>query len=283
MRDAEYKYINERISGLKRDTDDSKYDNGRCLIMAGSFGMAGAAVMAGRAALRSGCGLLTYLTDREIIPILQQSVPEAMAKPAGEEADLSAYDAALCGPGFLGPHSEKLTEKAIAEVKGTLVLDAEALNIIGRCGLFALLQKRKEEGLGTVITPHEGEAARLLGLKSADVRADREKAAEDLRLLTGASVVLKGAGTLTAPADGGEMVRNTTGGPGLAKGGSGDVLGGMIASFAAQGLSADDAAVCGVYIHGLAGDLAAREKGVISMMPTDTAEKISDVLKGIFK
>lgn len=287
MRDADYAYIKDRASLLARRPDISKYDNGRCLLLAGSFGMAGAAVMAGRAALRSGCGLLTYLTDREIIPILQQSLPEAMARPADGDIDISKYDAALCGPGFLGPDSERLTEKMIAGFEGTLVLDAEALNIITRNDLFPLVRERAAKGWPTVLTPHEGEAARLLGAKSADVKADREGAAAKLRDKTDSVVVLKGPGTITAaPGHTGgvpEMIRNTTGGAGLAKGGSGDVLGGMTASFAAQGLTAFDAAVCAVYIHGLAGDAACREKGIISMMPTDTVETLPYVIKGMFE
>ncbi len=281
MRDADYKYIKDMISGLPKKPDSSKYDNGRCLVLAGSFGMAGAAVMCGRAALRTGCGLLTYLTDREIIPVLQVSLPEAMAKPADEDLDITKYDAAACGPGFLGPDSERLTEKMISSFPGTLVLDAEALNIIGRKDLFSLLRKRAGQGRQTVLTPHEGEAARLLGVKSADVRADRRAAAEKLHEITGAVAVLKGPGTLIAGKE--ETVRNTTGGPGLSKGGSGDVLTGMTASLAAQGMGAFEAAVCAVYLHGLAGDLAEREKGIMSVMPMDTVEKLPCVTAGVFK
>lgn len=282
MRDADYAYIRERAAGLERSSGISKYDNGRCLIMAGSFGMAGAALMAGRAALRSGCGLLTYLTEKEIIPILQTGLPEAMCRAAGDGADLEKYDAALCGPGFLGPHSETLTEEAARSFKGTLVLDAEALNIVKRKDLFTVLRERAERGLGTVLTPHEGEAARMLGVPSAEVKAAREQAAERLTELTGAVVVLKGPGTITADPSG-EKVRNTTGGAGLAKGGSGDVLGGITASLAAQGLGAFDAAACAAFIHGAAGDLATREKGIISVMPTDTVEQLPAVFRGMFR
>ena len=277
-----YAYIENIVSKLKREKDASKFDNGRCLIAAGSFGMAGAAVMSGSAAVRTGAGLVTYYAKREIIPVLQISVPEAMAKPIDENIDYGKYDAIAMGPGLLCDEGAYRVEEAIATYNGPLVLDAEALNTVRRRNLFGALKERRSRGGATVITPHEGEAAGMLGTDRKNVgKGARGSAARALREKTGATVVMKGSGTLVAYSDTDRIMVNTTGGPGLATGGSGDVLTGIIAALLAQGIEPDEAAAAGVYIHGLAGDLASYENGEISVRAMDIVGKLPGVISGI--
>ena len=283
----------------KRKKEIHKGDCGRILIVAGAEGMMGAAVLACRSALRSGAGLVQLAVPKELFPVAQIAVPEATCRPRSFlPEDLSRYDAVAVGPG-LGTDKESVEAvRFILEFyKGPLVLDADALNIIAEPEnqLLLLLQVRGGE---TVITPHIGEARRLLGLAeqadgSENSRSkyfarsgeERQAMADALAELTGAAVVLKGMGSLVAM-DGEKTYTNTTGNPGMATGGSGDVLTGMIAGLWGQKqpdpegedgfrrLTARQAAVCGVYLHGLAGDLAAEELGEYGLIAGDIAAKI---------
>lgn len=261
-----------------RPADSHKGDNGRLLLIAGSKGMAGAAVMAGMGALRAGAGLTTYLVPDDLLHILQTAVPEAMCLDRAKETDFSGFDVIAFGPG-LGVSEENATllEKVLSGFRGVLVLDADGLNIIaGKIGVSRL----KTAGCQVIITPHMGEAARLLGSGAASLSEDREKTALRLAEETGAVTVLKGAGTLVTDGKEGPL-KNTTGTPGMAKGGSGDVLTGIIAALAGQGLSAFEAAAAGVYIHGYAGELAEEKYGQFGMLPTDTAGLIGIAMREI--
>ena len=316
----------------KRRREIHKGDCGRILIAAGSKGMAGAAILAARAALRTGSGLVQLAIPAEIFSIVQTAIPEATClerdfsktgSEAGAKIDLGRYDAAAIGPG-LGESEESVAAVRfmIENFDGPLVLDADALNIIARNDLFASLRSRAP--LTTVITPHLGEAGRLLGESLREPAAEegrqawREEIAARLADETGACLVLKGQGTVVAFAGslsgtGAEMsaYTNTTGNPGMATAGSGDVLTGIITSLAGQKLtagrkpaagrgaesfgerpagglteaarrlSAAEAAVCGTFIHGLAGDLAAESTGEYGLIAGDLAYYASLALKDI--
>ncbi len=255
----------------ERKRDAHKGDFGRVLIFAGSVGMAGAAVLAGRAAVRSGAGLVRFLLpsfDDSIYPILQTAVPVATCVSLKKNADFNEYDAIAAGSG-LGDDEERIALlKRLAEsYEGKLVLDADALNAISRGDISEELIRCSKADI--VLTPHVGEARRLLG-DNLPIKTEEERieAAKALAEKYNCTVLLKGAGTLIcAPSK--ELIKNESGNPGMAAGGSGDVLSGIIAAFAGQGLSAFDAAACGAYIHGSAGDLAAEFVGEICMNAED--------------
>lgn len=316
----------------KRRREIHKGDCGRILMVAGSEGMMGAAVLSARAALRSGSGLVQLAVPKELFPVAQVAVPEATCRTRSFSAgDLARYDAVAVGPG-LGTEEESVEAvRNILELyEGNLVLDADALNIIAKpeYRLLPLLHTRAGQ---TVITPHIGEAQRLLapaqgsgtgrdtrtgqatgldaaaGAKYFDGSAEGRRAMADALVeLTKATVVLKGMESLVATA-GEKTYINTTGNPGMATGGSGDVLTGIIAGLWGQKqpetaetercenhggmdaggnfrrLAAHEAAVCGVYLHGLAGDLAAEELGEYGLIAGDIAEKIPFAVKKVLE
>lgn len=265
------------LKHIERSPLSGKYDYGHTLICAGSPGMAGAAVLAGRSALKGGSGLVTYYVDQTIIPILQTSVPEAMCIDIENDILLSKYDAIAVGPGLLTELGEKRLERFLKGYGNNLIIDAESLNVLAKSNKLNMVKER----LGrTILTPHEGEMARLLGVQSSAVKEDRMGAARQLHERTKATVVLKGYETIVVSADGKEFV-NTSGNPGLATAGTGDVLTGLIAAFSAQGLDVKQAAICGVYVHGKAGDLCAKKHGQISMTAGDVVEKLGQVIKDI--
>ena len=287
----------------KRKREIHKGDCGRILIAAGSKGMAGAAVLSARAALRAGSGLVQATIPENLFPIVQTGVPEATCLERDfSKIDLDRYDAAAIGPG-LG-ESEESVEAVTAIIKKfrkTLVIDADGLNIIAKRNLFSLLKER-DHGT-TVITPHWGEAERLLageagrllaceteelftGGDGSSLQAHRLAAADKLREKTGAIVVLKGHETLVAAGQLKTYI-NTTGNPVMATAGSGDVLTGIITGLAGQKkfsgerLSAEEAALCGVFIHGAAGDLAAEAIGEYGLTAGDLAYYTAIALKKI--
>jgi NAD(P)H-hydrate epimerase len=185
--------------------------------------------------------------------------------------EMGKYDAVTFGPGLVNEISARRLKlkRFMTEYNVPLIMDAEALKMTAENNDFEILKKRNGN---TVLTPHEGEMAKLLGVDYKDVRSNREAAAIQLQKMSGAVVVLKGSKTLVA--SGSMMHVNTSGNPGMATGGSGDILTGMIASLAAQGMNVCDAAVCAVYLHGRAGDIAAQKKGMISMNAMDLIEEI---------
>jgi NAD(P)H-hydrate epimerase len=265
-----------------RDADIHKGRCGRLLIVAGSPGMTGAAVLCARGAFRSGAGLVCVSVREELFPVVHGGVAEATC--VGRDLtglELSAFDAVAMGPG-LGDteNTAGLVRFVLKSYGGTLVLDADALNAIAGDGILTgMLRARAQRPRGAaIITPHPGEAARLLGHGSSAPRGEREDVARALAELTGAVSVLKGARTLTA-APGGALYVNETGNPGMATGGSGDVLTGVIAALAGQGLGALDAALAGVYLHGLAGDIAAERVGEYGLMASDIAEAMGPAIK----
>ena len=276
------KYINKTI--FRRDRTAHKGDFGKVLIFAGSVGMAGAAVLNGRAALKSGAGLVQYLLpdfDTPLLPILQTCVPEATCVKMSLQLKFSGYSAIAAGSG-LGQTVEALTilTDIIDTYTGTLLLDADALNMTAYNDQLA--DKVRSANAQIIITPHIGEAKRLLHTTDA-ISGDEEREAAALKLaeIYNCTVVLKGAGTLVAAKESGyiNIYQNPTGNPGMATAGSGDSLAGIIASLAGQGYSPADAARIGVFIHGKAGDLAAEELGEMGMTASDIISYIPCAFK----
>lgn len=235
-----------------RPQDSHKSDYGSVGVLGGAPGMVGAALLAGRAALHCGAGrvYLGALDDRLMV---DPGCPELMIVAAEAMPALSLPACLVAGPGLgVSSIARRALESAL-RVEHALLLDADALNLIARDGeLLATLQTRVG---ASVLTPHPGEAARLLGQDTHAIQADRESAIRQLTALTGATVVLKGHATLVQQ-PGQAIWCNSTGNPGMAAPGMGDVLAGVIAALIAQGLDAEQAAVLGVWVHGRAGDEA---------------------------
>lgn len=256
-----------------RPMDGHKGTFGRALLLAGSVGMTGAAALAAEAVLRSGAGLVTVATAVSARETVAAAIPEATTLPLPETTSGSAASAAIdailnavsgCRAFGLGPglstadQTEDLVRALVnhAEAAGPpMVLDADALNAIS-----PLVESGVSLPVGAILTPHPGEMARLLGCSVPYVQAQRVDTAREMATAHGVTVVLKGAPTVIAAPDG-EVYFNTTGNPGMGTGGSGDVLTGLVAGLLAQGLEPVDAAILGVYAHGLAGDIAARDLG----------------------
>ncbi|MBR5706844.1 MAG: NAD(P)H-hydrate dehydratase [Bacteroidaceae bacterium] len=247
-----------------------KGDFGHALLYAGSLGMAGAAVLSARACLRSGVGLLTVCSPSCNNDILQISVPEAMTIPSDDlyaNTDLSRYNAVGAGPGLgKGESQTAILEKLLKSASYPMVLDADALNIISMSRYLL-----EYVPAGSVITPHPGELKRLTGEFSdgKDMMAKAAKLAKENNI----TVVVKGAPTVTITPEG-KFCVNTTGNPGMATGGSGDVLTGMVLALLAQGYTPDQAAVIAVFIHGFAGDMAAHDLSMTAMTSADIADHL---------
>ena len=246
---------------------------GRALLVAGSKGMAGASVLAARAALRSGVGLLTVHVPSCNNSIVQGAVPESMTSIDNSERcfsdtiDTARYTAVGVGPGLgQSKESEAALLALIDGCKAPMVLDADALNILARNPKY--MQRLPQ---GSVITPHVGEFARLFG--ATDSSYVRLQAAQAYAMTFGVTIVLKGAHTVIVTQMG-TMHFNSTGNPGMATGGCGDVLTGCILALLAQGYAAPDAARLAVYVHGLAGDIAADEKGQMALVAGDIVESL---------
>ena len=263
----------------ERKTESHKGDFGKVLIIAGSRTMTGACILSCEAALRSGAGLVYALVPDEIMAQVQVAVPEVVIKERNLGIpDMSEYDCIVIGPGLgTGEDAVALVDEIIEKAECPLIFDADALNVISYNHWQDRLRDRCLRGLGSVITPHMGEAARLLKDDAGfNIETEgREEILNELYDITGATVVLKGNRTLVRPMFGGSLdpvYVNTTGNPGMATAGSGDVLTGIIAALLGQGIK--NAVITGVYIHGLAGDLMAEEVGEYSLISRD-------ILKGI--
>lgn len=252
-----------------RPRDSHKGMFGKAVIVGGAAGMTGAALLAGRAALKLGTGAVHVLLLAEQAPAVDPVQPELMLHQAGDwtlPEDGSVY-AVGCGMG-----TSMLAQKVLGALlarEAPLVLDADALNLLALHP--DLRDSLRGRAAPTIITPHPGEAARLLHTDTAQVQADRLRAASRLAQDLGCAVALKGAGTICATGKGGLFV-NTSGNPGMSAPGMGDVLTGMIAAFLAQGLRADQALLLGVHLHGAAGDALAREGIAVGM----TASELTD-------
>jgi len=278
-----------RLVGRRRRTAH-KGVFGSVLIIGGAGHYTGAVAMAAGAAVRSGTGLVTALVPARIAPIVAAIVPEAMVHACAEttEGSLSAdslakwpgkleeFDAVLIGPGMsLHEESRHLVEQVLAQCRAVLVMDADALNACA--GRLHLIEKA---ACPVIVTPHPGEMARLLNCSISDVQADRHAVAGRIAEETGVIAVLKGAGTVVA-ARGRPLNINITGNPGMATGGMGDVLAGLIAGLAAQGFEPFDAARMGVYLHGRAGDNVAWATSQGGMTAGDVIHELPHVFKDV--
>ncbi|MDY5008711.1 NAD(P)H-hydrate dehydratase [Candidatus Allofournierella merdipullorum] len=262
----------------RRKADSHKGSYGKVMCLAGSARFRGAAALAAEGALRAGAGLVTLASVEPVIAAAAARVPECVFLPCRQSAEggvsaqsagavlekVRGMDALLFGPG-LGDSEDTaaLLEKLGPSAGCALVLDADGLNAAAKMEALP-----RSPGLPLILTPHPGEMARLCGLTIAEVNAGREGIAAGYARAEDCVVVLKGHRTIVAGPQG-EVFVNPTGNPGLSRGGSGDILAGMIAGLAAQGLSPLDAAVCGVWLHGAAADKCAGRLGQYGMLPHD--------------
>jgi ADP-dependent NAD(P)H-hydrate dehydratase / NAD(P)H-hydrate epimerase len=269
-----------------RTADSHKGDFGRVLVVAGSIGRSGAAHLAALGALRSGAGLVTIATAKSVVPIVAAMAPEYMTLPLEETAagtiDFSAADRVLdfqadviaLGPGLGQDPSTSAFVHALVERSGApLVLDADALNAF--VGDTERLTGR--DGVDVIVTPHPGEMARLLDVTIEQVQSDRLEHARDFAASHRVHVVLKGHRTVIAGPEGRSFL-NLTGNAGMATGGTGDLLTGMIAAWFAQILDAEAACKLAVYLHGAAGDLADADEGENALIASDIAARLGDAL-----
>lgn len=260
-----------------------KGDWGRLLIVAGSLGKTGAAALAARAAMRSGCGLVTVASPASQQPIVASLVLESMTEPVAEtpagaigaqalerlQALAKARDAIAVGPGLgMDPETTTVVRALTRDLEKPMVLDADALNALAG-GLDALRRAKAARCL----TPHPGEMARLLGATIGDVQRDRLGVARDFARAHGVHVLLKGAATVVAAPDG-IVTLNPTGNPGLASGGTGDVLTGIVGALLARGLDPAMALRAGAYLHGSAADVAVTRVGEEALIASDVIEAL---------
>jgi NAD(P)H-hydrate epimerase len=264
-----------------RRQDSNKGSYGRVLAAAGSQNMAGAAYFAAYAAYRTGSGLVKLLTDRVNRDVLMTLVPEAVMEfyndmdKAALEKEFEWADTIIAGPGLSQSILAQkvvmtLLENTENRTHKNIILDADALNLIAGCGRQELLEH-------TIITPHPGEMARLLGDSVAQVKENLVETAVDFAQKYRCICVLKDARTVVT--DGTEIYINTTGNHGMATGGSGDVLTGIIAGLAAQGADLYTAAYLGTFLHGMSGDRAAQKHGCYGMTARDILSEISPVMQ----
>jgi ADP-dependent NAD(P)H-hydrate dehydratase len=281
------KLLNQLPQLRPRSADSHKGDFGRALLIGGSRGMSGAIALAGKATLRGGAGLVKLAVPDRIVETVASFDPcyMAIALPDGDQGrieppalevirdEAAAADCVAIGPG-LG-RSEALTE-LVTELyrshQGPLVLDADALNALASSstGLAGAAGPR-------ILTPHPGEFSRLIGGEKLSREAAIERA-EQLAIEHGVVLVLKGNQTLVT--DGRQSYRNATGNPGMATGGTGDCLTGIITALVCQQLSPFDAAVLGVHVHGRAGDLAAQQVGQVALIASDLLDYLAEALRG---
>jgi NAD(P)H-hydrate epimerase len=269
-----------------RAADSHKGDYGRVTVVAGSRGKTGAALLSAMGALKSGAGLVTVATPRCCLPIVASMAPEFMTEPLNEGADglLAAdavdqvlalhHDVLACGPGLgRSPAVAEFVRGILDRASVPVVLDADAITVLaddpGR------LMGREEREV--IITPHPGEMARLIGVSVEEVQANRIQVAADFASTHRIYVVLKGHRTLIATPEGHVFI-NPTGNPGMATGGTGDILTGMIAAWLAQLLDAEAACRLAVFLHGAAGDLAEGVEGQVGMTAMDLIAQLPQAL-----
>ncbi len=272
----------------KRSNDAHKGDFGHVLVIAGSAGYTGAAYLTSQAAIRTGSGLVTLAIGRSLYEIMATKLTEVMVKPFFETKDYSLSLLAekeliifseRCHTVAIGPgisqnkETQHLVRNLIAKLGKPIVLDADGITAF--VGHLDILKSAKTK---LILTPHPGEMSRLTGKDTAEVQNNRKDIALNFASEYNSVLVLKGHNTIVASPDG-EYYVNQTGNAGMATGGVGDILTGMIASFVGQDLDPFTASTLGVHFHGLAGDFALKEKGLLSLVATDLLEKIPEALK----
>ncbi len=272
-----------------RTADSHKGDFGRVTVVAGSLGKTGAAYLSAMGAFRSGAGLVTVATPATCLPIVASMAPEYMTEPLGDAdartVTLAAIERVLeltqdviaCGPGLgRGPEVGEFVRALLERATVPLVLDADAITVMSDDPGRMLGRDDRD----VIITPHPGEMARLIGASIEDVQSNRIEVASNFATTHRVYVVLKGHRTVLATPEG-RVYINPTGNPGMATGGTGDVLTGMIAAWVAQLLDAEAACRLAVFLHGAAGDLAEAQHGQAAMTATDLLDEVGDALTGL--
>ncbi len=271
----------------KRAKNSHKGSYGTALFLCGSYGMSGAAYFSAKAALRSGLGLSKIMLPESIYPIVASYLPESVYLPYGEEAksaivalenNSQKVDCIVAGCGLgRSQLSQKLVNNLLESNKIPLVLDADGINIASQ-NIELLLNSKAQ----MVLTPHPAEMARLMNTTTDYIQNNRFKAARVFARESGKIVILKGSNSVIGLPDG-RLYVCTKGNPGMATGGSGDVLAGIVGSLIAQGFSPEDAAICGTWFHAAAGDIAAMENSMIAMLPSDIIDSIPLLFKELEK
>jgi hydroxyethylthiazole kinase-like uncharacterized protein yjeF len=282
-----YDFLNEdtmRPMLHRRDRQAHKGHFGHCLIIAGSTGKTGAAALAANSAVRAGSGLVTLAAAESIHSILEIKTTEVMTAPLPDSGSghltnsafpaieklLVDKDAVAIGPGLgCHPGTYALVQNLVETVTVPLVIDADGLNALAED--ITVLKRKKSKQI--ILTPHPGEMSRLLGTSIPDIEAIRISVAQEFASNYGVFLVLKGARTIIASPAGSAAI-NGSGNPGMATGGMGDVLTGIIVSLLGQGYAAWDACCLGVFLHGFAADMVAEEKGEIGIIASDVLEKL---------
>ena len=270
----------------KRDPGGHKGTFGRIAVIAGSVGYTGAAALTSLAALRSGAGLVTLGIPGSLNDILEAKLTEVITRPLMETAErslsvaalpgvkslLESADAVALGPGLSqNGETQELIRAIVSDLSLPCVIDADGLNALTPEDIGA-----RQGDAPVVITPHPGEMARLCGWTMSDVLEKREEVAADVATRARATVILKGAASVVADASG-EIYLNPTGNDGMASGGTGDVLTGIVAALLGRGMSALDAGVLGAYVHGRAGDIAACAVGRMALIAGELIDLLPDV------
>ena len=271
---------------LKREFNTHKGDYGHVLVIGGCLGLTGAVCLASESALRIGAGLVTVGVPQSLNTIFEIKLTEVMSLPLADDEgslNLSAFkkikeklnkvDVVVIGPGIgLNKSTKDLVIKVIRDIDKPILVDADGLTALA--SNLSVLNKRKTKSL--ILTPHLGEFSRLVKLDSFEVKRARKKLVKEFALRYNLTLILKGNRTLVS--DGKKIFENNTGNPGMATAGSGDVLSGIVAGLVSQGLSSFDAAKFGVYLHGLAGDCAAKEKTQNCLIASDIIEYLPKAL-----
>lgn len=265
----------------KRESNTHKGTYGTAALIVGSYGMAGAAILALKGCLKSGVGIAKAYIPDSIYPMVTVSAPEAVCNVYKEHTDAKDIchkaflsDALLIGCGLnIGDKQRQMLSYVIESYDKKLLIDADGINMLAE-GIECI----KHSAADIVLTPHSAEMARLCKVTTKKIEENRIFYAKTLAKELRCTVVLKGSVTVVSSKDG-EVYFNVTGNPSMAKGGSGDTLSGIIVSLMAQGMDPFKASLCGVYVHGLAGDMARDKKGEISALPTDLIENLPEVFK----
>ncbi len=274
----------------KRPISAHKYSVGKIFVLAGSRGLTGAPFLCSQAAMKTGAGAVVLGVPRSVHSILARKVTEVMVTPLEETSDgtialdamkeilekIKWADVVAIGPGLSrNAETESLVRRLLPLIKKPVVLDADGLNAVASD--ISILRKRKHP---TILTPHMGELSRLTKQDGQHMELHRVEAARNAAKRLSAIVALKGAPTVTGTSPGITFV-NSTGNPGMATAGAGDVLTGIIASLVAQGMSAEEATYSGVFVHGMAGDLAAQRFGQRGLLALDLIKQLPDVFKNL--
>ena len=284
--------VQEEIGWLvpSREPDTHKGTYGHLLVMAGSRGKTGAAILACRAAMRTGAGLVTLAGPRALNDIFASSLVEVMTEPLGDNGAenieslseeewrrlLERKDAFLFGPGIgVSEYTHNALRWLLRNLEMPWVIDADGLNT-----LALEIDRLRHAKTPPILTPHPGEMARLIGKGNATVNQDRIGVARSFAVANRCHIVLKGARTVIATAEG-KVFINPTGNPGMASGGMGDVLAGMLGALLGQGLSPEHAMKLGVYLHGFAGDRIAADKGEIGLIASDVIGELPHAMRAL--